>query len=199
MICNVPIHKFITFVSPCAVLSVRVLETRNIVGNELFPDAATGHTERWPVSDDVIELPRGALIENSDGGLVRIVFVAFDRLETILRPTWTTVEQQQQQQQSGGGGEGAAGQPLSPQQLQYGDTLADGGGPLADGGAVGGDATTMPAPAMRQRILNSKVISASLGKGRHIQLSQPIRLVLRHLRTENVTNPACVFWNYIDQ
>lgn len=51
----------------------------------------------------------------------------------------------------------------------------------------------------RTRILNSKVISASLGKGRHIQLSQPIRLVLKHLLTDNVTNPACVFWNYIDQ
>lgn len=51
----------------------------------------------------------------------------------------------------------------------------------------------------RQRILNSKVISASLGKGRHIQLSQPIRLILKHLKVDNVTNPACVFWNYIDQ
>lgn len=51
----------------------------------------------------------------------------------------------------------------------------------------------------RIRILNSKVISASLGKGRHIQLSQPITLTLKHLKTENVTNPTCVFWNYIDQ
>lgn len=51
----------------------------------------------------------------------------------------------------------------------------------------------------RVRILNSKVISASLGKGRHIQLSQPIRLVLKHIMIDNVTNPTCVFWNYIDQ
>lgn len=33
-------------------------------------------------------MPKGALIENSEGGLVRIVFVAFDRLESILRPVW---------------------------------------------------------------------------------------------------------------
>lgn len=68
-------------------LSVRVLETRNIVGNEIFPDISV---EQWQVSDDTIELPRGALIENSEGGLVRIVFVAFDRLESILKPidTW---------------------------------------------------------------------------------------------------------------
>lgn len=51
----------------------------------------------------------------------------------------------------------------------------------------------------RNRVLNSKVISASLGKGRHIQLSQPIRLILKHLKIENVSNPQCVFWNYIDQ
>ncbi|XP_039760954.1 latrophilin Cirl isoform X6 [Pararge aegeria] len=46
------------------------------------------------------------------------------------------------------------------------------------------------------RILNSKVISASLGNGRHIQLSQMVRLTMKHLKTENVTNPACVFWDY---
>lgn len=64
-------------------MSVRVLETRNIVGNEIFPDT---NIEQWQVSADSIELPRGALIENSEGGLVRIVFVAFDRLELILKP-----------------------------------------------------------------------------------------------------------------
>ncbi|XP_052745302.1 latrophilin Cirl isoform X3 [Bicyclus anynana] len=46
------------------------------------------------------------------------------------------------------------------------------------------------------RVLNSKVISASLGNGRHIQLSQMVRLTMKHLKTENVTNPACVFWDY---
>lgn len=60
-----------------------MLETRNIVGNEVFPD---GKVEQWDVSEDRIELPRGALVENSEAGLVRIVFVAFDRLETILKP-----------------------------------------------------------------------------------------------------------------
>lgn len=62
---------------------MRVLETRNIAGNEVFPDV---NVEQWEGSEDSIELPRGALIENSEGGLVRIVFVAFDRLESILRP-----------------------------------------------------------------------------------------------------------------
>lgn len=61
------------------------------------------------------------------------------------------------------------------------------------------NANTTQGQQPRQRILNSKVISASLGKGRHIQLSQPIRLILKHIQTNNVTNPTCVFWNYIDQ
>lgn len=76
-----------------AVISVRVLETRNIVGNEVFPDA---NIEQWQVSDDSIELPRGALIENSEGGLVRIVFVAFDRLESILKPSDSAATDQRQ-------------------------------------------------------------------------------------------------------
>lgn len=65
------------------VLSVRILETRNIAENEVFPDS---DSEQWEVSDDQIEIPKGALIENNEGGLVRIVFVAFDRLESILKP-----------------------------------------------------------------------------------------------------------------
>lgn len=64
-------------------LSVRVLETRNIISNQIFPDRSI---EQDSNSEDSIELPRGALLENSEGGLVRIVFVAFDRLESILRP-----------------------------------------------------------------------------------------------------------------
>lgn len=64
-------------------LSVRILETRNIGSSEVFPGS---DAEQWDVSDDRIEIPRAALIENSEGGLVRVVFVAFDRLEAILRP-----------------------------------------------------------------------------------------------------------------
>lgn len=60
-----------------------MLETRNILSNQIFPDRSI---EQEISSEDSIELPRLALLENSEGGLVRIVFVAFDRLESILRP-----------------------------------------------------------------------------------------------------------------
>lgn len=74
-------------------MSVRVLETRSIVANEIFPDV---NIEDWQVSDDSIELPRGALIENSENGLVRIVFAAFDRLESILKPLDVALADQKQ-------------------------------------------------------------------------------------------------------
>ncbi|XP_046406444.1 latrophilin Cirl-like isoform X3 [Ischnura elegans] len=128
-------------------LSVRVLETRN-VGVEEFPSPAAW--DQWNASRDWVQLPRAALLENGEGGLVRLVFIAFDRLEEVLRP-----------------------QPVSPS--------------WRDGMNVMRKAT---------RVLNSKVISASLGKGRHIQLSSPVRISLRHIRTENVSDPACVFWDY---
>ncbi|CAH1153302.1 unnamed protein product [Phaedon cochleariae] len=120
-------------------LSVRVLDLKSLK-SETFP--SEDHKRGWQVSNDTVELPRGALMENSDGALVRLVFVAFDRLEEILQ--W---------------------------QPEGGDNNAS-------------------------KILNSKVISASLGKGRHIQLREPVKLTMRHLRTENVSNPACVFWDY---
>ncbi|XP_018348308.1 PREDICTED: latrophilin Cirl-like isoform X4 [Trachymyrmex septentrionalis] len=135
-------------------MEVRVLDARNI-GNELevFPSEAA--QQRWTVSNDRVELTRGALLENSEGGIVRLVFMAFDRLEEILQP-----------------------QAEPPSVVMNDD----------------------PQPLPRRnttRLLNSKVISASLGKGRHIQLSEPVRVYFRHLAVENVTNPTCVFWDYI--
>ncbi|XP_035778355.1 latrophilin Cirl-like [Anopheles albimanus] len=199
-------------------ISIRVLETRNFVKSvEIFPDSST---ERWQVSSDQIELPKAALIENSEGGLVRIVFVAFDRLEQILRPQFSNIQHSQQSQQQPGQGE----QGQQQQHSGVPGAIASANIGLAEGGSLGSAAAgTTRSDAMatsdpsgmagagsaahahqqyqqspRLRLLNSKVISASLGKGRHIQLSQPIRMVLKHLRTKNVSNPTCVFWNYID-
>lgn len=83
----VRVHCYANFGLQPLVLSVRVLETRSIASNQIFPDVSI---EPEFIGDDSIELPRGALIENSEGGLVRIVFVAFERLESILRPLDST-------------------------------------------------------------------------------------------------------------
>lgn len=65
----------------------------------------------------------------------------------------------------------------------------------------GGGSVSSPKEDGRQaanasRIVNSRVISASLGKGRHIQLPQPVTIRFQHLRQDNVSNPTCVFWDY---
>lgn len=137
-------------------LSVRVVQTHN-VGVERFPSSTA--LEQWPVSKDWLQLPRGALLENSEGGFVRLVFVAFDRLEEILQPQ------------------------ADPSTVVV----------VSENGEV---TTGVRGSHNVTRVLNSKVISASLGKGRHIQLSEPVRLSLHHIRTENISNPACVFWDY---
>jgi len=48
-----------------------------------------------------------------------------------------------------------------------------------------------------KQVLNSRVISASLVRGKHIQLpvSAPVRVSLKHLREEGMGNPMCVFWD----
>lgn len=45
-------------------------------------------------------------------------------------------------------------------------------------------------------LLNSRIIGASLGSGKHISLKESILVGLEHIRTENMTDPICVFWDY---
>jgi len=69
------------------VLSVRVLQKSSLDEVERFPRESD--LEAWNgrslSESDQLELPKGSLISSSDG-LVRLVFVAFDRLEEILQP-----------------------------------------------------------------------------------------------------------------
>lgn len=46
------------------------------------------------------------------------------------------------------------------------------------------------------RVVNSRIVSASLGHGRHIQLPKPVQIIFSLLRQENMSNPVCVFWDY---
>ncbi|XP_053619225.1 latrophilin Cirl isoform X2 [Plodia interpunctella] len=143
-------------------LSVRVLEVKN-VEDETFPSVTA--QEQWKGSEDSITIPKAALHENRQDGLVRIVFFAFNRLEQILPPTFGKTP-------------------------QYAAFAAD---------TAASSSTSLNSEKEKRnvtRVLNSKVISASLGNGRHIQLTQMVKLTMKHLKTENVTNPACVFWDY---
>ncbi|CAG0888939.1 unnamed protein product [Cyprideis torosa] len=51
--------------------------------------------------------------------------------------------------------------------------------------------------ANTSKILVSKIISASLGKGRHVELSSPALMTFKLTQnTTNLTDPQCVFWDY---
>ncbi|KAL1114882.1 hypothetical protein AAG570_007706 [Ranatra chinensis] len=130
-------QKTVTHKEKNILLAVRVVETSN-VGTEEWRCGGAGGGD-WSGGDNWLRLERRALLDWSEGDLLRLVYIAFDRLEEILQP-------------------------------QQGSNVS--------------------------RVVNSKVISASLRKGRRIKLAQPVTLCLKHIRTENVTNPTCVFWDY---
>ena len=150
-------------------MSVRVMETHNV--NELsFPSPE--ELQVWKSVEDVITLPAEALLENSDGGLVRVVLFAYEHMEDILSPYEDTRRYAGSNSGSNSGSHSGGGAMSSPR---------------GDGIVIQGNVT---------RIVNSRVISASLGKGRHIQLPQPVTIRFQHLRQDNVSNPTCVFWDY---
>ncbi|XP_029345883.1 latrophilin Cirl isoform X1 [Acyrthosiphon pisum] len=131
-------EKTITHSVQNILLSVRVIATQN-VDTEVFPHSYSSNTGFF-MNNTWLQLHRTALLENSEAGFIRLVYIAFDSLENILQP------------QSSNG----------------------------------------------LRIINSKIISASLGKGKHIQLHQPVKLCFQHLQIDNVSNPTCVFWDYTE-
>lgn len=94
---------------------------------------------------DHVTLPPEAILENSEGGTTKIVFLTYRHLEDLLTP-----------------------------------------GPEPLGNRIGNVT----------RLVNSRVVSASLGHGRHIQLPEPVTLTFSLLRQENVTRPVCAFWDY---
>lgn len=107
-----------------------------------------GEASKVPL--DTITLPPEALLENSENGLVKMVFFSYDGLHHLLQPDGRSYR-------------------------------------INEANFKGVNET---------RVLNSRVLSASLGAGRHIELSEPVVLTFAMIRTVNVTNPACVFWDY---
>lgn len=200
-----------------AVLSVRILDIRQMNQLQVFPDEKLDE-QQWQLNEDRIEIPRPALLENNDNGLVRIVFVAFDRLERILRPAHSFVWQlktlalnRQSLDETDRFFDYARNNSMfMAKSLSFEaakDGIAAGSGPANDDEhkakwqQVYDEMKRSIEHKMSdsQIILNSKIISASLGRGRHVELSHPVRIHFKHIQVENVTNPICVFWNFIDQ
>ncbi|XP_075529492.1 latrophilin Cirl-like isoform X6 [Dermacentor variabilis] len=63
---------------------------------------------------------------------------------------------------------------------------------VASSTAAGVEATT-------ERIVNSRVIAASVNSRHLVKLHQPVLITFQHREVENVTNPRCVFWSFDDE
>lgn len=216
-------NKCVPFLS---VLSVRILNVRDMNQLQVFPDDKLDE-QQWQLNEDRIEIPRPALLENSDNGLVRIVFVAFDRLERILRPAQSFIFQlktlainrqlaagesnegerffQYARNDSKAGGSGALDSSYEDKLQLLGASASNGNDDDEEHKAKWHQVYDEMRRNIEQKtadnviILNSKIISASLGRGRHVELSHPVRIHFKHIQVDNVTNPICVFWNFIDQ
>ncbi|XP_064477048.1 adhesion G protein-coupled receptor L1-like isoform X2 [Ornithodoros turicata] len=46
-----------------------------------------------------------------------------------------------------------------------------------------------------ERIINSRVLSASVNSQHNLKLHQPVVITFQHRHVDNVTNPRCVYWN----
>ncbi|XP_077500550.1 latrophilin Cirl-like isoform X2 [Amblyomma americanum] len=53
--------------------------------------------------------------------------------------------------------------------------------------------------ASSERLINSRVIAASVNSRHLMKLHQPVLITFQHREVENVTNPRCVFWSFDDE
>ena len=142
-------EKSVVQYSENVLLSARLMTVWNQEAVE-FPSEE--EREQLTQVKDYVRIPGESLQANSEGGRAVVVFMSYEGMDEILKPSEQprAVEEHQQ----------APGEPhVKP-------------------------------------IVNSRVVSASLGKGRHVELPYPALLVFRHLNTENVSNPRCVYWDY---
>ena len=142
---------------------------RNQDNNNMFssPDKSIIFpNKRLLFVDDSIELSKEDLADNAKDGLAEAVFFSYSSLHEIMS--------------SYNGENDSNNIGLSPiiEEMRLRDDFTN----------VEEDGPWM---------LNSRIISASLGlPGRHIELSHPVTIELRHLNEDNMTSPVCVFWDY---
>ena len=55
-------------------------------------------------------------------------------------------------------------------------------------------------PQEEKKFINSRIIAASLGRGRHIELPQPVQITFKHLNEVDPARvrPQCVYWDYTE-
>ena len=55
----------------------------------------------------------------------------------------------------------------------------------------------LPSSTNGVKFLNSKVVSMAVSKGRHIQVTEPITLTFKHIQTQGVSQPSCMWWDFV--
>ena len=127
--------------------------------------------------DDKISLATSDLEDNSQGGLAKAVFFSYRGLHEILSKAKT--------------------------HLSFGDsgstpTISNAAAEVQQQQPSSGSRPNPNEIQGQHWRLNSRIISASLGQGRHIELQDPVTITLRHLVTDPniLKDPVCVFWDY---
>ena len=110
----------------------------------------------WKSTGDGIELASQALLANGDNGAVRVVFVAYHQLNELLSMAFFSPEYESMLRDKN-------------DKTQKSMDITDGS----------------TAPSSPTTFLNSKVVCASLGRGRHIELPEPVIITLNHLKEIN--------------
>lgn len=130
-------------------MSVRAIESwRNMVVQ--FPSIADRERDQnWSTMQDSVLLPIEAIQQlYKQGGLRRLIFVAYNNLNGLLIP------------------EPEGRFPRTA----FDDRLANG-------------------------FINSRIVTASIGRQGDNRLSQPLQVTLRHLQEGLVSDQQCVYWN----
>ena len=170
------------------------MQARN-THRQRFPSWDVGSS--WKSTGDSIELASRALLANGDNGAVRVVFVAYHQLNKLLSMAFFTPEYEMS---------------FDENEIKSSEVVQR--------GMNGRSNNDKKSPST---FLNSNVVCASLGRGRHIELPQPVVITLKHLK--QITNgristkkgrnplssrkvqestisrlkysPKCVYWDYL--
>lgn len=126
-------------------VSVRLVEAW-AVSEVSFPSPEDVYGTSWSSVQDSLVLPTQSLLGSATNGVVKVVFLAYNRVEDFMNH----------------------------------DNL---GGITSD------------SDSNITRIINSRVIAATLGSYHMVKLAESVTIYFKHIQEENVTNPQCVFWD----
>ncbi|XP_067138974.1 latrophilin Cirl-like isoform X4 [Centruroides vittatus] len=126
-------------------VSVRLVEAW-AVSEVSFPSPEDVYGTSWSSVQDSLVLPTQSLLGSATNGVVKVVFLAYNRVEDFMNH----------------------------------DNLGE---------------ITSDSDSNITRIINSRVIAATLGSYHMVKLAESVTIYFKHIQEENVTNPQCVFWD----